>query len=147
MPALVKYNNFVKDMAEGVHNFSTHVVKAILTNTAPTVATDTVRGASGASVGELSTGNGYTNGGATCTFTSSTQTAGVYKLVLADPTAWTASGGTVGPFRYIILYNDTPTSPADPLIGYYDYGSAVTLQIGETFTVDLDQSGGVFTVT
>jgi hypothetical protein len=58
--------------------------------------------------------------------------------------AWTAAGGTIGPFRYAVLYNDTPTSPADPLVGWWDYASNLTLQIGESFKVDFGAS--MFTI-
>jgi hypothetical protein len=71
-------------------------------------------------------------------------------LVLADPATWTATTATdgtgIGPFRYAILYNDTPTSPADPLIGWWDYGSSITLASGETFKVDFDPTNGVLTI-
>lgn len=141
MASFNKFNQFVEDIAKGVHNLNTGTLKVLLTNSS-VVATNAVK----ADVTDLSTANGYTAGGNAATFTSGAQTSGTYKLILADPATWTASGGTIGPFRYAVLYNDTPTSPADPLIGYWDYGSAVTLAIGETFTVDLDGSAGVLTL-
>lgn len=112
----------------------------LLTNTAP-VATNSVK----ADLTEISAGNGYTAGGTAPAITSSSQTSGTYKLVLAD-VVFTASGGTIGPFRYAVLYNDTPTSPADPLIGWWDYGSSITLNAGETFTVDMDPTTGALTL-
>ena len=78
--------------------------------------------------------------------TSGAQTSGTFKLVLADPATITASGGSIGPFRYAALYNDTPTSPAVPLIGFWDYGSAVTLTAGQDFLVDFDATNGVLTL-
>jgi hypothetical protein len=113
----------------------------MLTNSAPTAA-NSVK----ADLTEISAGNGYTAGGNTASVTSWSQTSGTAKLVLADPSTWTASGGSIGPFRYAVLYNDTPTSPADPLVGYWDYGSSITLASGETFTVDFDGTNGVLTV-
>lgn len=144
MAAFNKFHQFVQDVAAKVHNLatgSTDVFKVMLTNTAP-VATNTIK----ANLTEITAGNGYTAGGNSAAFTSGAQTTGTFKLVLADPATWTASGGTIGPFQYATLYNDTPTSPADPLIGWWDYGSAITLQIGETFTVDMDATNGVLTL-
>lgn len=112
-----------------------------LSNTAPNAATQTVK----ADNAEISAGNGYTAGGNSTTITIS-RSGGVTKVVGSDPATWTASGGTIGPFRYAILYDDTPTSPADPLIAWWDYGSSITLNSGETFTVDFDGSAGVFTL-
>jgi hypothetical protein len=137
MPAATKFQAFVENEAEKVHNLGADTLKFMLTNTAP-VATNTVK----ANLTEISAGNGYTAGGATATISSSAQSGGLYKLILADATI-TASGGTIGPFRYVVLYNDTPTSPADPLIQFYDYGSSITLQDGETFTIDVSESDGI----
>ena len=135
-----KFNQFVEDLAEKVHNLGSDTLKVLLTNAAPT-ATNAVKG----DLTEISSGNGYTSGGTAATISSSAQSSGTYKLVLADVT-FTASGGSIGPFRYAVLYNDTPSSPADPLIGYYDYGSSITLASGESFTVDFDGSAGVLTL-
>jgi hypothetical protein len=140
MAAFNKFNAFVENLSEKVHNLQSDTLKVMLTNTAPS-ATNAVF----ADLTEISAGNGYTAGGTTATQSSSAQTSGTYKLVLADVT-FTASGGSIGPFRYAVLYNDTPTSPADPLIGYWDYGTALTLTSGNSFTVDFDASAGVLTL-
>lgn len=112
----------------------------MLTNVVP-VNTNTVF----ANLTEIAAGNGYTAGGTAPTISSSAQTTGTYKLTLAD-VVFTASVGSMAAFRYTDLYNDTPTSPADPLIGWYDYGSSITLLVGETFTIDYDASAGVLTI-
>jgi hypothetical protein len=135
MASFNKFNAFVENIAEKVHNLGADTLKILLTNTAP-VATNSVK----ADLTEIAGGNGYTAGGVTVTITSSAQSGGTYSLVGSDPAPWTASGGPIGPFRYAVLYNDTPTSPADPLIGWWDYGSSVTLANGETFTVDFGAS-------
>lgn len=134
-----KHNQFVEDLAKKVHNLNSDTLKVMLTNTAPTAA-NAVFG----DLTEISAGNGYTAGGAATGFTSGAQTAGTYKLVLPD-VVFTATG-TVGPFRYADLYNSTPSSPLKPLIAWWDYGSAITLANGDTFTVDFDQSAGVLTL-
>lgn len=137
MAAFSKFQQFVEDLGKGVHNLDTGTLKIMLVNTAPT-ATNAVK----ADLTEISAGNGYTAGGTQAANNDYEQTTGTAKLV-ADDVVFTASGGTIGPFRYAVIYNDTPSSPADPLIGYWDYGSSITLQVGETFTVDLDASSGV----
>lgn len=139
MAVFNKFNQFVEDVAEKVHNLGADNLKVMLTNSAP-VATDTVF----ANLTEIAAGNGYTAGGTAASITSSVQTTGTYKLVLGD-VVFTASG-SVGPFRYAVLYNDTPTSPADPLIGWFDYGSSISLNNLETFTVDFDAAAGVLTI-
>lgn len=140
MAAFNKFNAFVEHVNEKVHNLGADTLKVMLTNTAP-VATNSVL----ADLTEIAAGNGYSAGGTAPTISSSAQSSGTYKLVLAD-VVFTASGGTIGAFRYAVLYNDTPTSPADPLIGWWDYGSAITLNDTETFTVDFSAANGVLQI-
>lgn len=134
-----KFEQFSKDLIDGVHDFDAHVFKVMLTNSAP-VATNSVK----ADLTEISSGNGYTTGGTATTISTSTA-SGTAKVTGTD-VVFTASGGTIGAFRYAVLYNDSPTSPADPLIAWWDYGSSITLQDGETLTVDFDASNGIFTI-
>ena len=140
MATFNKFNQFVEYLAEKVYNLETDTLKVALTNTAP-VATNTVF----ANITEISAGNGYSAGGTQATLGSSGQTSGTYKLVLNDVT-FTAAGGSIGPFRYVVLYDDTPTSPADPLIGWYDYGTNLTVTSGNSFLVDFDGTNGVLTI-
>jgi hypothetical protein len=135
MATLNKFNTFAKAAAEKVHNLASDQLKVALTNSAP-VATNAVL----ADITEIS----YTNlSTRNITTTSSTQTSGVYKLVLAD-LVLTASG-SVGPFRYAVIYNDTATNKE--LIGWSDYGSSITMASAETFTLDFDNVNGLFTIT
>ncbi len=142
MATAVKFNAFVEHVAEKVHNLGADSLKVLLSVDAPSASLDAVKGDL---TSELSTANGYTSGGTAPSITSSAQTSGTYKLVLAD-VVYTASGGSIGPFRYTVLYNDTPTSPADPLILSWDYGSNITLADGETFTWDADPTNGILTI-
>lgn len=131
MASFIKFNAFVEHLAEKVHNLGADTLKIYLSNTAPDAAADAVK----ADLAEISAAFGYPAGGETVTITGSSQTSGTYSLVGNDR-VFTASGGSFGPFRYAVFYNDTPTSPADPLIGAWDYGSSISLNDGETFTVD-----------
>lgn len=135
-----KFQAFVENLAEKVHNLASDTLKVSLHAVAP-VATNSVF----ANLTEISAGNGYSAGGTQSSQSSSAQSSGTYKLVLADVT-FTASGGSIGPFRYPVLYNDTPTSPADPLILYWDYGTDITVTTGNSFTVDFDATNGVLTI-
>lgn len=141
MASFNKFDQFVEDLAEKVHNLGGDTLKVMLSNTAPS-ASNSVK----ADITEISAGNGYTAGGAATTITTSAQTSGTYKLVITDVT-FTASGGSIATFQYIILYNDTPTSPADPLIGWYDYGAAVNVTDGNSFTTDFSAANGVIQIT
>lgn len=137
MATFNKINSFSEALAEKVHNLgSDNITVALCAAANAPVATNTV-------LADL-TQAAYTYCSARVPgHTSSAQTSGTYKLVLADLTL-TASGGAVGPFRYIVLYNDTATN--DELIGWYDYGSDVTLAAGETFLIDFDGTNGVLTL-
>ena len=132
MAAFSKFNAFVEALAEKKHNLGADTLKVMLCNAAP-VATNAVK----ADLTEIGAGSGYTAGGTAVTITSSAQVGGTYSLVGND-VVFTAAGGTIGPFRYAVLYNDTAASK--DLIGFWDYGSSITLQNGETFTVDLGAS-------
>lgn len=139
MAAFNKFNQFTDDLAKGVHNLATGALKVMLTNAAP-AATNTVK----ANLTEIGAGNGYAAGGSATTGSLS-NAGGVEKLICTDVTI-TASGGSIGPFRYAVLYNDTPTAPADPLIAWWDYGSSLTLNVGESILIDFDGSAGVLTI-
>jgi hypothetical protein len=134
MASFNKFQPFSADLANGVHNLASDQLVVALTNTAPTNTN-----------GQLSqiTEITYTNlSSRNITTTSSAQTSGTYRLIVAD-LELTASG-SVGPFRYVVLYNDTSTN--DRLIGFYDYGSSISLAASETFTIDFDGTNGVFSL-
>lgn len=137
MATFNKFNAFAENLAEKVFDLGSDTLKVMLTNTAP-VAANSVK----ADLTEISAGNGYTAGGTAATISSSEQTSGTYKLVLAD-VVFTATGA-IGPFRYAVLYDDSAAS--DQLIGWWDYGSNITVNNGETFTVDFNASTGVLTL-
>jgi len=127
MANYTKFQQFVEDLAHGVHNFDTNTIKVALSNAsnAPSASADAVL----ADITTVSTAN---LDGVTLTKGSSGQTTGTYKYIPNDLTM-TASGA-VGPFQYVIIYNDDSTS--DSLICYFDYGTEVTLASGDTFKLD-----------
>lgn len=136
MAAAVRFNQFSEDLSEKVHQLDTDTLKIYLSNTAPNVSTHAVK----ADIAEIATGNGYT--GAVDTQNATSRSGAVTSITGVDIVI--TATGAVGPFRYVILFNDTPTSPADPLIQYWDYGSSISLANGETFTTDFGSS--MFTV-
>lgn len=136
MAAFTKIQLFAKAVAEKKHNLSADVLKIALTNTLPVAASAAVL----ADIAEVA----YTYCSArTLTTNSGSQSAGTYKLALADLTL-AAAGGAVGPFRYAVVYNDTATNK--DLVGFYDYGASITLNDGETLLIDLDQAAGLLTL-
>jgi len=136
------YQDFKEQLGKAVHNLSSHTIKVALTNTAPNTATHVAL----ADITQISTGGGYTGGaggGVALSGVSYTESGGTGTFIATDLVI-TASGGSIGPFRYAVFYNDTATSPADALIGYLDYGSAITLADTESLTLDFTTS--IFTV-
>ena len=132
---LTKINSFVENIAEGKINLGGTGLKVALTNTAHNSAWDEL-----ADLTEVS----YTYcSDRAITVSTSEQTSGTYKLVLTNLTL-TATGGSVGAFRYIYIYDDASTG--DKLIGYYDYGSALTLADTNALLIEFDGTNGVLTL-
>lgn len=126
----VKFHSAIEKIIELAANFGSDTIKVALSNTAPVAATDDEF----ADITEIAGGNGYTAGGATLTISSATQSSGTYTVAVGADVVWTASGGDIGPFRYIIMYDDTLAG--DPLIGYWDYGSSITVTNGNSLTLN-----------
>lgn len=142
MATFNKFQVFTTDLCTKVHDLNADTLNVYLSNATPSASADLVK----TDLAEISTGNGYT--GPVDTQNTGSGSGGTY-TVSGTKVVITASG-SVGPFQYVVLYNDTPTSPADPLIGWWDYGSAVTLANGETFTIKFnnsDTTGSILTVT
>lgn len=136
-----KFNQTAADIMHGLHNLSTAaIVRVMLSNTIPTSSMTT-----STDITQISSGNGYTGGslgGSSVALTSSIQSSGTFKLV-ANALVFTAAGGTIGPFRYQVLYNASTAVATGPLLGWYDYGSAISLNDTETLTMTWDASSGI----
>ena len=145
MATFNKVNDFVQNAVHNMDLESDQFVIA-LSNTAPSaeVSDPTIDGNGAlANVTQIDYASLSSRNVAT---TSSTQTGGTYKLVLSD-ISLTSTGGSTGPFRYVYLYDETAAAPADPLIGYYDYSSSLTLNDGDSLTVDFSVANGVLQIT
>lgn len=143
MASFNKHLDYVEQLAKGIHIWSSHTFKAAFCNTVP-VNTNTIL----SDLTQISTAGGYTagaGGGVALDSVTLSETSGTAKVTIADE-VFTASGASVGPLRYVDIYNDSATSPADALVGWYDYGSSITLADGESLTIDFDGSGGVWTL-
>jgi hypothetical protein len=143
MPAFNKFQDFTEQLIRGVHDWDAHTFKVALTNTAPT-ATQTTWNTTDHPAPAAA--NGYTAGG-TATTISIAEASGT-TTVSGTQVVFTATAGGIGPFRYVILYNDTATSPADAAVGWWDYGSSITLADTETFTVKFNNTtpGSILTL-
>ena len=131
MATFHKFEDFVEQVGKGIHDFSSHTIKVYLSNEQPLV-TDTIK----ANIADIDAEHGYSAGGASITPVWS-ETSGTATLSGTD-IVWTASGGSFGPFQFAVLYNDSATS--DNLIGWWDYGTAITITDGNTFTTDFGAS-------
>ena len=131
-----KFNCFAENVYEGKHNFATAVIKMVFTNVAPSASNNLL-----SDITEITAGNGYSAGGIVLPVTSSSQTSGTYKLVASDVT-FTATG-TCGPFRYVVIYDSS--SDQNRLIGWYDYGSSLTLNSGNSLFLDFSGDNSLFT--
>lgn len=140
MASYNKFEDFTEQLGKGKHNLDAagDVLKVYASDTTPSASADAVK----ADLAEITAQNGYPAGGSDIQNTY-TETGGTATLGATD-VVWTASGGSFGSLRYVVLYNDTQTSPADPLIAWWDYGTSVTVLTGETFTVDFGSA--VFTI-
>ena len=134
-----KCEQFIFDLATKKHDLNADAIHLYLTNVAP-VASNTVFG----TPAEIATGNGYVTHGSDTQNVCTENPAGTAEVVATDVT-WTATGGAISQFRYVVAFNESSTSPVDGLLGWYDHGSAVDLAAGESFTVDFAANWLTFT--
>lgn len=139
MSTLQKFQDFAEQVLRGVHNFGSHTFKAALTNVAP-AATNTVL----ADITQIAASGGYVAGGYALDSVVLTETGGTAKVTIADEVI-TATGGSVGPVRYVVIYNDS--AAGKPLVGFIDRGDSITLLDGESLTLDFDAAAGVLTLS
>lgn len=140
MANIFKFYSFTEKVHEGAINLGSDTIKVMLTNDAPSLSWDEKADVTG----ELATNYGYTAGGKTLTVTTSAQSSGLYTFICDDIT-WNISGGSVGPFRYAIFYDDTASG--DPLLWYIDFSYGITVTSGQDFTIDVDQTTGLYYAT
>lgn len=140
MAAYNKFYDFTEQQIIGTHDWDANTFKIMLVNSPAPVQTNTIK----SNLTEISAGNGYTAGGTATTITVS-ETTGT-TTVQGTQVVFTASGGSIGPFQYAVLYNDTAANKN--LVAWWDYGSAVTLAATETFTVKFNNTtpGTIFTL-
>lgn len=140
MAAYNKFQDFAEQLCLAKHNLNTDALHVYLSNATPSASLDAVK----ADLAEIAAGNGYTADGID-TLNTFAESAGTGTLT-GTKAVWTASGGSIGPFQYVVLMNFTQTSPLKPLLGWWDYGSALTLLTGETFSVKFNSSESTGTI-
>lgn len=134
MATFNKFEVFTGNLGVGkVHDLNVDTLECYLTNATPSASADSVK----ADLAEITNQNGYTAPEDT---TNAASEASGTLTVTATDIVITASGGSFGPFQWVVLQNTTPTSPLDPLIGWWDYGSALTVNDAESFTIDFGAS-------
>jgi hypothetical protein len=151
--AIAEFYCFSQDLAQGKHNLAGDAIRVMLTNDEPDQADTHVNTEGGVCIlegeseaVEVAAGDGYAKGGPAVVVSSSEQTAGAYKLVIATLLI-PALGSPLGPFRYAVFYNSSKGMPATrPAIGWADYGESTTLDIGQSFAIGFDQDDGLFTL-
>lgn len=131
---------FSEDMANKIHDLNSDTFRLALSNTAPVLGTTFLL----SNVTQIANGNGYTTAadGAGMATTLSFSRTGQTTTVSGTQAVWTATGA-VGPFRYVIWWNDTPTTPLNPVMGWIDHGSSITMANTDTYTVP---AGALFTI-
>lgn len=141
MATFTLFSKARKNIGLGKISFGVDTFKVMASDTTPDLLNNEVK----ADITEIAAGNGYTAGGIALTSASWAETvpgsSGIWKFNSATPITWTASGGPIAQFRYLILYDDTQASPAKPLIGLLDYGSEVNITAGNTFTININANG------
>lgn len=133
------FDEFKRYLGDGTIDLDTHTFKVMLSNTAPVPGTNTIK----SDITEIAAANGYSAAGGTLTAVTWLETGagtGIWRFTSADFT-WTASGGSFGALRYFVVYDDTPSSPLKPLVGYTDYGSSITITDGNSLLWDVGTSG------
>lgn len=136
-------DEWANNVLTGKVNSSTDTFKYFLTNSTPTKAGTQVK----ADLTPITPQFGYSEHTTTVTLAETGAGTGIWRFSVGADKTWTASGGSFGPFRYAVVYDDTPTSPADPIVGYVDYGSAITVNDTEMFTLDFDANFALYTAT
>lgn len=129
------FTTFVDALGKELHNFSTDTFKLALSNTLPTAATDDQL----ADIAQITAANGYSAGGYTLANVTWSAGAGSKKIFDADDVTVTATGGSIGPFQYCVIYNDT--APGDELIGFFTLDAAETVLDGEAPILKFNASG------